>query len=365
MKWWWLLGALVVSPVLADWLEQRQAELLFARERLQQMADEGPWPVLEEQSLKLDMSSPNVALLREQLVRTGDLHDIALDPNLFDEPLLEAVKAFQRRHGLNDDGVVGPKTRKALNTSPWGWIRQVDATMDRMAAFEAQPEQLVINVPAFELQWWRYDQLVLNSRIIVGRPSRPTPLLQSQITRVEFNPPWNVPYSIFRKDYRQRLRWDPDLLRRKRFDIVSGYGRNARVIPVPAVLPDPWPRGWRLRQRPGRNNALGLIKFVMPNDEAIYLHHTNQPSLFEKDQRAFSSGCIRVEAAFELAGTLLADQPQWQDLLNSGRHLGLEVANPLPVTMVYWTAWVDSLGQLQLRDDLYGWDSSHFAQVDH
>ncbi|WP_341502025.1 L,D-transpeptidase family protein [Gallaecimonas sp. GXIMD4217] len=363
MKWFCVFLALLSGAVAADWLELRQTELALAREKLALLAEDGPWPVLPERTLKAGVRGDEVALLGRMLLKTGDLESIGPEPGQFDLPLEEAVRAFQRRHGLDDDGVVGPRTRRALNTPPWVRLRQVDASLARMAAFRPQAEQLVVNVPAFELEWWQEDKLRLSSRIIVGRPSRPSPLLSTAITGIELNPPWNVPYSIFRKDYLWKLRQDPGILKRQYIDIVTGYGRQTQVLPMPDELPSPWPPHWRLRQRPGRHNALGLLKFVMPNDQAIYLHHTNQAGLFKKDRRAFSSGCIRVEAAFTLAEQLLADRPQWRELLSTGEHLTLALARPLPVALVYWTAWVDQAGRLQLRDDLYGWDGSHFAQA--
>ena len=137
-----------------------------------------------------------------------------------------------------------------------------------------------------------------------------------------------------------------------------------QVVPLPEQVPAHWPPTWRLRHRAGDFNALGRLKFVLPNNEAIYLHHTNQPGLFRQAKRAYSSGCIRVEAAYTLADRLLFDHPGWRQALDSGQWQKITLSQPLPVALVYWTAWVDASGHLHFRDDIYGLDlgpDSQFA----
>ena len=349
VKWYLLL--LCALPVQASWLsEQRQA---LAREavRLDMLAEQ-PWPVLPANTLRRGDQGPVVLALAQLLIRTGDLQGPA--GNLFDARLQRAVRVFQRRHGLQADGVVGADTHAALAVPPAQRLLQVQQTLSRMAQFHPAAEQLVVNIPAFTLLWLSDDRVRLRSRVVVGKPSRPTPQLHSAITAVELNPFWNVPYSIFRKDYLPRLRWlGPTYLQQHQLEIVVGYGAATEIIPTPAELPKPWPADWRLRQQSGAANALGQIKFVMPNRQAIFLHDTNQPQLFSQPVRAYSSGCVRVELALELASALLGGRGDWQLALFEGRQLRLELDTPLPIALVYWTAWVDERGQLQLRDDLY------------
>lgn len=356
---------LLMTPARADWLDSQRQGLQQAEVQLQLLAEMGNWPHLEGPTLRLGDKGDAVLKLREMLVLSGDLTEDVPGRDQFDAALGEAVKRFQGRLGLNEDGVVGKGTMAALNVTPAQRLTQIQATLARMRQLSPAGEQLIVNIPAYTLTWFAGDEVRLQSRIVVGRPSRPTPLMQSEVTAIELNPFWNVPYSIFRRDYLPKMRrqgFEP--LVDHQIEIVEGYGRATQVVPLPEQVPAHWPPTWRLRQRAGDFNALGRLKFVLPNNEAIYLHHTNQPGLFRQAKRAYSSGCIRVEAAYTLADRLLFDHPGWRQALDSGQWQKIVLSQPLPVALVYWTAWVDASGHLHFRDDIYGLDlgpNSQFA----
>ncbi|WKE66280.1 L,D-transpeptidase family protein [Gallaecimonas kandeliae] len=364
MRWMLLLLLLWGSPANADWLAQQRQALTQAAQQMEMLAQMGRWPQLDSDTLRPGDKAPAVAELREMLWLTGDLPEQGRS-DVLDPALVAAVKRFQQRLGLDADGVVGKATRAALNVKPAQRLQQIQATLARMADFSPAPEQLVVNIPAFTLTWFDGDQVRLSSKIVVGRPSRPTPQFESELVAVELNPYWNVPYSIFRKDYLPKVRrLGVEELLRHHIDIVEGYGSQTQVIPMPEQLPSPWPPTWRLRQRAGVYNALGRIKFILPNNHAVYLHDTNQPELFHRARRAYSSGCVRVQMAYNLADQLLMGHPDWQQQVESGERQKIFLDKPLPIALVYWTAWVDDQGQLQLRDDLYGLDlgpGSQFA----
>ncbi|WP_115719760.1 L,D-transpeptidase family protein [Gallaecimonas mangrovi] len=360
-----LVWCLLAVPAQADWLESQKQSLEKVEVQLEMLAEQGPWLPLLGPKLKLGDSGPEVARLRERLVIFGDLTEDIPGNQQFDDATASAVRHFQWRMGLTEDGVVGQQTMAALNVTPAERLQQLRATLMRMSYLKAAHEQLIVNIPAFTLIWFEGNQVRLRSRIVVGRPSRPTPMMQSEITAIELNPYWNVPYSIFRRDYLPKIRrqgFEP--LIDHQIEIVEGYGKRTQVVPMPDDVPNRWPADWRLRQKAGDFNALGRLKFVLPNNNAIYLHHTNQPYLFLKSRRAFSSGCIRVEEAYSLAGQLLADHPLWHQQLLSGQQEKIVLNKPLPVALVYWTVWLDASGYLHFRSDLYGLDlgpDSQFA----
>jgi murein L,D-transpeptidase YcbB/YkuD len=216
----------------------------------------------------------------------------------------------------------------------------------------------------YELQVIEWQQPVLNMRVIVGRDYRQTPVFSSTMTSLVLNPYWYVPRSIFRDDILPRLRREPDHLGRLDMRVFSRLNGNSSEVDAStldwnAVDGDSFPH--TLRQEPGPHNALGQIKFLLPNRYGIFLHDTPDRTLFSRPTRAFSSGCIRLEDPIELARYLLADEERWnrtalEAAIKRGKPLGVKLPEPIPVYLVYWTAWVDEAGVLQLRDDIYGRD---------
>lgn len=305
-------------------------------------------------------------LLAQRLQALGDLAADAPATSRYDGALVDAVRAFQRRHGLIDDGVLGRATRAALEVTPAQRAQQIALTMERLrwTPLAQGPRMIVVNVPefvlrAYEVRGERFD-VQLEMKVIVGRALETrTPLISEDLAFIEFSPYWNVPRSIATEETVPRLQRDPAYWTREGFEFVGAGGRVDTVLSegqLQAVL-----RGEaRIRQRPGPANALGDIKFVFPNNDAIYLHHTPSVGLFSRERRDFSHGCIRVEDPVALAKFVLREQPDWTEeriraAMTEGSSRTLRVAHPIPVLVAYGTALVRQ-GRPHFFPDLYGHD---------
>jgi murein L,D-transpeptidase YcbB/YkuD len=284
-----------------------------------------------------------------------------------DDPLLQAVRRFQRRHGLADDGVIGRATLSALNRSPAQRARQLALSLERLrwTPLLQGPRMVVINVPEYVLRAYEVHEgriaVQLSMRVVVGRAqSARTPLFSELMRSIEFSPYWNVPRSIARGELVPRLRRDPGHFQAAGYEFVSAGGQVDTQLSA-ARLDQVLAGQARIRQRPGPQNALGDIKFVFPNDDAIFLHHTPAVNLFGRDRRDFSHGCIRVEEPVALASFVLARQPGWDEArirqaMRSGESNTLKLAEPLPVLIAYGTAIVTQ-GELRFFEDVYGHDA--------
>jgi murein L,D-transpeptidase YcbB/YkuD len=276
------------------------------------------------------------------------------------------VRAFQRRHGLHADGVLGRETLAALEVSPAARARQIGLALERLrwTPLTRAPRMVVVNLPEFVLRAYEVRagriELRLEMKVIVGKAlDTRTPLLDEEMRAIEFSPYWNVPPSIARGELVPRLRRDPGTWTREGFELVANDGSVQPVL-TPAQLDAVLAGTLRIRQRPGRRNALGDIKFVFPNAENIYLHHTPATALFARERRDFSHGCIRVEQPAELAAFVLEGQPGWdaariRAAMARGESSTLRLQRPLPVLIAYATALVKG-GQVHFFDDLYGHD---------
>lgn len=284
------------------------------------------------------------------------------------DPLVEAVRRFQRRHGLAEDGVIGRATLAALNRSPAQRGRQIELSLERLrwTPLLQGPRMVVINVPEYVLRAYEVREgrisVRLSMRVVVGKAqSARTPLFGELMRSIEFSPYWNVPRSIARDELVPRLRRDPGYLQAAGFEFVRTGGQVDTHLSA-ATLDEVLAGRARIRQRPGPDNALGDIKFVFPNAEAIFLHHTPSVNLFDRERRDFSHGCIRVEEPVALASFVLANQPDWdqtriRQAMGSGTSNTLTLVEPLPVLIAYGTALVTQ-GELRFFEDVYGYDSA-------
>ncbi|MGD9008393.1 MAG: L,D-transpeptidase family protein [Desulfobacteraceae bacterium] len=337
-----------------------------AMRRLRIQQAQGGWPAITGgATLRPGNSDPRVPTLRRRLGLSGDIESgHASDaPTHYDDALVNAVKRFQTRHGLTPDGAVGPKTRKAMNVSIDKRIRQIELNLERWRWLpnDLGHRRIVVNTADFSLRVVEGDADVLKMRVVVGRPARRTPVFSSQMSYMVFNPYWNVPHTIAAEDILPKLVSDVDYLARQNIRVFTDWTESAGEINPQTVN---WTRydetyfPFRLRQEPGPNNALGRIKFIFPNRFAVYLHDTPQRSLFNFTQRDFSSGCIRLENAQALAAYLLNGQPAGlpetlASTLNRGMRRVVRIPNPIPVHLIYMTAWVDHDNRLQFRNDIY------------
>lgn len=325
-----------------------------------------PWEPLSFYDFKKGASNPDVPQLRERLRLLGDLS--AAEDNqseLFDHALEQAVKRFQARHGLKADGLLGRKTEEELNVPPFERAEEIRRNMQRWANLPAHLGNrfIFINIPEFRFDLVEKGQSVLTMKIIVGKPDRPTPELTSQLNQIELNPYWNIPPNIAQKDILPKLLKDPRYLDEMNIKVVQR--RKSEVIVLDASRID-WNEAARngfnydLRQEPGKNNALGLVRFDFPNEYNVYMHDTPAKDLFNKENRIFSSGCIRLEKPFALLSYLLNGNPEWDvshlaEALQSGKETTIKV-KPIPIYIIYATAWVDRHGVLNFRHDPYGYN---------
>ncbi|WIF73503.1 L,D-transpeptidase [Proteus vulgaris] len=330
------------------------------------------WPEMKGTgSLKPNQSSEEVLALRQILRHLKLIPELAeneqeIATTVYDAPLISAVKVFQTAHGLEPDGIIGRQTRVWLNITPEQRASIMALNIQRLRLTPAIGDTGIwVNIPDFSLYFYANNELILDSKVIVGRPDRKTPIMSSALNNVVVNPPWNVPTSMTRKDIVPRGKADPSYFSRKGYTIYSGWGNDAYPI-------NPYDIDWqnmsaanfpyRIWQAPGPTNSLGRYKFNMPNSEAIYLHDTPNHSLFSKNMRAISSGCIRVNKASELASILLGDAGWKQDRIDAALKRGSTQYAPIPeripVYLYYQTAWVAQENAPQYRVDIYGYDKS-------
>jgi murein L,D-transpeptidase YcbB/YkuD len=305
-------------------------------------------------------------LLARRLEALGDLPAGTAVSGRFEGALVAALQSFQERHGLQPDGVLGRATLQQLNVTPASRARQIELTLERLrwTPFLKAARMIVVNVPEFVLRAYEVHDgqvhVLLTMKVIVGKAlDTRTPLFDEDMRFIEFSPYWNVPPSIARHEIVPRLRRDPGYFPRQGLEFVSGGGQVVTTLSA-AHLDAVLQGGWRIRQRPGPQNALGDIKFVFPNNDNIYLHHTPAPKLFERDRRDFSHGCIRVEAPVPLAQFVLRDEPGWTEdrirqAMGKGESKTLRLTHPLPVLIAYSTVIVKG-GRLFFYPDLYGHD---------
>ena len=353
----------------------KRLKVALARYRTFATASLSPIPALPAGKSKIQPGEryAGVSAITERLHLFGDLPANAAAPasDRYDGALVEAVRAFQERHGLQPDGVLGRDTLAELATPLATRVRQIELSLERLRwlpEVHAGPA-IAVNIPSYRL--WAFSDAQddaaaqLTMAVIVGRAvkARETPVFIGQMRYLDFSPYWNVPPPIQRAEIVPHLGRDPGYWDRENFEAVSVDGKGAPIT----VLDDNTLQGiksgaLRVRQRPGAKNALGGVKFVLPNTMDIYLHSTSAQQLFKETQRDFSHGCIRVEDPATLAAFVLRDQPAWtperiREAMAAGRQSTVMLTQPIPVLIFYTTAIVESDGKTRFASDIYGLDA--------
>ncbi|MGE3335029.1 MAG: murein L,D-transpeptidase [Rhodospirillaceae bacterium] len=314
------------------------------------LAAKGGWPEIPE-GKEIDLKSdPRLPVLRDRLIAEGYLSPHAGTDS---ETLKNAVKTFQTRNGLESDGRAGRGTIAALNVSAEERADQIVANLERWRHMrrELPGEYVLANVADQSVVVVRDDREYLRLRAVVGTRRHATPMLEAKITAVTVNPPWEIPTSIITNEILPKLDNEPDYLIDNDMEVVSGSWDR--------------PRSLRLRQRPGAGNSLGYLKFQMQNEWNIYLHDTPSRSLFAKDERYFSHGCVRVDQPQELAMNLLPGlaAQEIQEMIAAGDTRTMKLEKALPVFVLYWSVFTDKDGKLQFRRDAYARDATTVAAL--
>lgn len=380
--------ATLLTPHLINW--HRFEPMVEAIDHYKNIEQSGGWvSVPEGEKLLLGSSGFRVEVLKSRLMASGDytdyhqtvsLQDTAslgltatnnseeptdIEAPAFDIALEAAVMQFQKRHGLVDDGIVGPATLRELNISVGDRVKQMEANLERMRWTPADlgDHHIITNIPNYRMNVVKNNEVVMDMRVVVGKQKHKTPVFSAEMSYLVVNPTWMVPHSIANKELVPKERSNPGHLSNAGFEFLSHNGSEfTRVdpysIPDSAWQQDKFP--YRIRQRSGKRNALGKVKFMLPNPYAIYLHDTPAKSLFKKQNRAYSHGCVRLAEPRKLANYLLHEKG-WddRDIANAFKQNSTKSVNldkPIPNHIVYQTSWVDDDGSVQFRKDVYNHD---------
>lgn len=303
----------------------------------------GGWPRIkpDRNLYRAGDSSSVITVIRKRLFMSGDLLDDSRSP-IFDKELENAVKIFQQRYGYDETGEVNTKLVTELNYPVSGKIEQIMVNMERCRWLPValNRDYLVVNIPEFRFHAYEHDSLAWSMKVVVGTSMNKTAIFNGMMSSVVFSPYWNIPPGIMKKETLPAIRRNRNYMAKNHLE---------------------W-NGNSIRQLPGPWNALGKVKFLFPNSHSIYLHDTPSKSLFSKEQRAFSHGCIRVEEPRRLAAYVLRKQPEWtaariDSAMNGNKELHVKIEDPIPVFIAYFTAWVDSKGRINFRNDIYKRDA--------
>ncbi len=332
------------------------------------VAQEGGWPkVPEGPNMKKGQKGERIRLLRRRLHISGEIDGLKTDDeDFYSDDLEEAVRKFQRRHGLEPDGVVGPSTLAALNFTVEERIRQIEVNLERWQWLpqDLGERHIIVNVADYKLEVIEAGRRVMEMRVVVGKRYWHTPVFSAIMTHIVLNPYWTVPPRIAEKEIVPKILQEPGYLLEQSIRIFEGWGFGKPEIEGNRI---DWARisgshiQYKFRQDPGPKNPLGRIKFVFPNRFNVYLHDTPFPELFDRRKRALSHGCIRIEKPVELAEYILRGNPAWTrekivSAMKGDSNRIVRLPEGIPVYVLYWTAWVDEDGLVEFRDDIYGRD---------
>lgn len=324
----------------------------------------GGWPTVSRDvyGLVLGNSRRAVVLLKQRLMASGDLPPSRKITDLFDGALDKAVRSFQARHGLSVTGKVDEPTYYAMLVPADARLNQLRLNAARVqnVAMTLADQYVVVNIPAATIEAVGGGIVQQRHTAVVGRISRPTPILSSHVTQINFNPYWHVPRSIIRKDLIPEMNKDPQYL--SKYNIRAYNSKGQEVAPTDIDWTTEDALHYAFTQDPGAENSMGHVKINFPSPDDVYLHDTPEKKLFTDDERFFSSGCVRVQHVDELVSWLLADNGGWdlasvRAAFNSDQRLDVQVKARVPIHSTYITAWANRQGTVSFRDDVYNYDA--------
>lgn len=333
----------------------------------------GDWPTVSDgPTLKLGMDGPRVRALRQRLEIEGLLEKASVSQNeILDATTEAAIAAFQRQAGLDADGKAGPATLRELNRSATDRAAQIRANLERWRwlPLDLGPRHIRVNIAAFQLEAWTDGRMAHRHDVIVGRTYRETPVFASEMSYVVFNPWWEIPQRIARLDKLPAFKSDPASIARLGYDVLDLGGRMLDPSTIDWQLYSARNFPFRLRQRPGPQNALGEVKLIFPNRHDVYLHGTPTRELFDRARRDFSSGCIRVHRVLDFTAWALSQTPGWHrrkidEIVASGRETRVNLRVKIPVHILYMTAVATPEGSIRFLSDLYDRDARLIAALD-
>jgi murein L,D-transpeptidase YcbB/YkuD len=341
------LDSLLTNPSLINKEEKNLISQYFllkkALQKYRQIQKEGGWNSIAidtaVKTYKIGDSSATIAQIRTRLFTSGDIQSDSQSP-IYDKELSKGILNYKSRRGMLSSSIISKSLIQDLNIPISEWIKTIIINMERCRwvsnDIPKSKELIAINIPSFQLSYFKNQEVVLRSKVVVGKTMNKTVIFSAPMKYIVFSPYWNVPNSILKNE------------------ILPGIAQNENYL---AEHDMEWNEG-KLRQRPGPKNSLGLIKFLFPNSNDIYLHDTPSKNLFERETRAFSHGCIRIAKPKELAIEILKDDPNWtpekiEEAMNSGKETWYSLKNKIPVYIGYFTAWVDNDGTIHFYNDIY------------
>lgn len=336
--------------------------------RYRSIAWRGGWPIVPEgPTLEMDDTGYRVAALRARLMVSGDFTPQTLEEDaVYDSLLGDAVLRFQKRHNLQEDGAVGYATRLAMNVPALHYVRRLAANMERWRWLpkDLGDRYILVNIASFELRVVEKGETVLSMRVVVGKDYRQTPVFSGLMTHLVLNPYWNVPKTISHEDILPQVQKDTGYLKERNIEVFTGWSSQNAIDPDSVqwdtLTPENLP--YRFRQAPGVQNALGRIKFMFPNKYDVYLHDTPYRTHFAKRERAYSSGCIRLEDPIALAEYILKSDSTWtreriEKMLDGDENRTINLDQDIPVYIFYATAWPHEDGTIHYLKDIYDRDA--------
>jgi len=326
-------------------------------------ADSLDWkPVKIDKTIKVGESNNAIPIIRKRLQFWGFLDSKESEnPKVYDSLLFLAIQEFQHKNGMEADGALGKNTIAGINHSPMDLMNQAAVNLERLRWLPdtiKEAEIILVNIANYQLDYINKLDTVFSSKVIVGKSYHASPIFSASMSYIVFSPYWNIPPSITRNEIMPAVRKNPNYLSQKNMEVVTNSGK-----PV-----DPGSINWSaksfpymIRQKPGGSNSLGLVKFMFPNKHSVYIHDTPSRSLFEREDRALSHGCIRLQNPADFAKILLGDMPGWteekiQEAMHRSSEQIVNLNRKIPVVLIYLTFWADSKGQANFRQDIYNRD---------